>query len=901
LTFVGFAVFFGIFFLPAEIGKLMASGDASVESIPALLGPHHLWEPSMLLGYPLYADPNTQEWYPLAWLARVPGLFNAFAIAPYPIAAFGMWGYVRSVTRSVSAGLIAGLVFALGGFMISHAGHLMITHPASWAPYVLWSIEAQRRKHNAVAIGGGAFAIGLCAVSGQPQVLAFLLALAVTYSIVSARAAANRRIFVCGTIITIAVGLGIGCVQLIPEAILAHSSSRTSLSFADFTIFEIPVSQLALRAIFPYALGVTRLPGYPFSGADLGAFVEDSIAVSIVALFLAFVSLAGLDRDRRILYWFGIAAMALLLAIGDATPLAAITYRMPIYALFRIPGRHAFEWTFAIAVLAGYGAAAIRNERASLRARTIAAAAVLLITGVAYLEFAIGNASAANFVATTFNVATSVVASPVTNGALGIPLCVGLFGTVLVWIASRFYKTRVISGIIGIAVLADAGTFAYAAYWNWGAVSPAEIQPAPFVAKLVTRLNADRSRVAWLPGNSSAALAPNLTTLWHVSTVDGYAPLVPTRATELLGATPSGGIALPAWGAVNLDIAGVSVIAMPAVSSADVSAAAPLAGDTLHLFLSAKFADAVTHADLGLTKPLPATSVIFVSELGDSVAVPQGADVASLTVKFTDRTSERHEILAGRDTSEFAFDRPDVRPLMKHARATIYSSEGPGHTYVSTFSVHAYKPIETVTIDWHYPSAALTLEKLSIIDSRDKSAHAFGSLTSLYGDRQHWKPIAIDPTISAFQNMHVLPHVWIARPIQSSSNVAATSYLRSGSFEPAMQAIVEEPIDGVDDVQPESKDTARLQEASPTNVMASITCVHACFVVDRDAFDSDWKADVDGRYARTYVTDIDLRGVVVPAGKHQLTFHFIPIALMVGATLTIISALCALALAFVRR
>jgi hypothetical protein len=53
---LGLLVFFVLFFAPAEFGALMASGVAFIETIPLILGPHNLWEPGMLLGYPLFVD-----------------------------------------------------------------------------------------------------------------------------------------------------------------------------------------------------------------------------------------------------------------------------------------------------------------------------------------------------------------------------------------------------------------------------------------------------------------------------------------------------------------------------------------------------------------------------------------------------------------------------------------------------------------------------------------------------------------------------------------------------------------------------------------------------------------------------------------------------------------------------
>ena len=893
-AFVGLAGFFFVFFLPAEFGKLMANGDAAFESIPALLGARHLWEPGILLGYPLYADPNQQLWYPLARLAASPQLYNAFAVAPFPIAAFGVWGFVRSITRSSICGIVAGFVFALGGFMISHAGHLMISHPAAWAPYVFWSIEVQRRDRSALALVGGSLAIGLCAVSGQPQVLAFTLALAATYAIVSGGSAiGGPRRFAVGILLMLAIGIGLGCVQLVPEARITTDSTRASIGLADYNVLEIPASQLAMRAVFPYALGVTRLAGYPYSGADLGTFTEDTIAVGVAALFLAVLSLASVGRDRRITYWFGIATLALVLAVGDATPLPTITHALPAYGLLRIPGRHAFEWSFAIAVLAGYGTASLRDGRASLRTIVSAIVAVIGIVGVAYFEFTSGSTSNADFVASALHVPIGSVISPQANGALGIPILTGSLGVLLICIAARFRSGPAFAPLLAIAIVGDTGTFAYAAYWNWAAISPNSIEPAPFVSRLTKRLEADGSRVAWLPGNLAGALAPNLTTLWNIPTIDGYSPLVPRRAVELLGLTPSGGVVIPTSRDVNFDIAGASVIALPAVPVAAVSVAAPFGSDAIHLFFSARHNDAVTHADLGLPEPYAATSIAYVSELGESTNVPQNADVASITVIFEDQTQEKHEILAGRDTSEFAFDRADIRPLMKHARATIYQSTGPGNTYLSSTAIAGYKPIERIAIDWHYPTAALTLEKISIVDKRTGGAHAFDTLAPMYADRRHWQPLAIDPSIVAFANARALPHAWFAEPRRADSAEALTS-IRDGAFDPRHRVLVEEAIERVS--RPAANDRVSLQSIDETEIVETVICARACFVVNRDAFDSDWSADVDGKATRTFVADLDLRGVVVPSGSHRLRFQFFPQSLAVGATTTFVAALLALAL-----
>ncbi len=70
-----------------------------------------------------------------------------------------------------------------------------------------------------------------------------------------------------------------------------------------------------------------------------------------------------------------------------------------------------------------------------------------------------------------------------------------------------------------------------------------------------------------------------------------------------------------------------------------------------------------------------ATHVRVVSHLGCSVTVPDGTKVA--TIYFMDANGNRSsdmDIAAGRDTSEWAYDRADLSKTIAHTRASIVDS-----------------------------------------------------------------------------------------------------------------------------------------------------------------------------------------------------------------------------------
>jgi hypothetical protein len=80
----------------------------------------------------------------------------------------------------------------------------------------------------------------------------------------------------------------------------------------------------------------------------------------------------------------------------------------------------------------------------------------------------------------------------------------------------------------------------------------------------------------------------------------------------------------------------------------------------------------------------------------------------------------------------------------------------------------------------------------------------------------------------------------------------------------------------------------------------SITAGMACdgMVVLSDAFYPGWRARVDHRPAQIYEVNGAMRGVAVPAGNHTVTMRYRPLSVYLGAALTLLGILGALALAW---
>ena len=68
-------------------------------------------------------------------------------------------------------------------------------------------------------------------------------------------------------------------------------------------------------------------------------------------------------------------------------------------------------------------------------------------------------------------------------------------------------------------------------------------------------------------------------------------------------------------------------------------------------------------------------------------------------------------------------------------------------------------------------------------------------------------------------------------------------------------------------------------------------------LVLQDSWDDDWKAYVDGKPSTVYRVNYAFRGVVVPAGHHQIDFAYRPFLVIVGVIISFICAACILLVA----
>jgi hypothetical protein len=419
-------LFFVAFFAPTLVaGKFLVAGDAYFYSYPLRSiewdmirqGSLPLWTPRVLAGYPLLSMSQLGLGYPPTWAHLFLSHHLAeeiYVLLPFLLAPAFTYAFARETGRSPRAALLAALAFTYGGMMTSRLGVTGLrTNGVMWLPLVLIAIERARHSRFAACLLAATAAYTMSVLNGDGQCFVYVGALASAYALIdparaliNARREGSRSLFnahhagtpsrngapregsralregspalrswetwrpLAGALGAIMLAAGVAAYQIFETLRAARRSVRAVLGYGVFSEGAFSVSE-SLRSLAapPYHL------------------IEVTTYVAPLALALAALGsvVAWRRRDARGIFWIVVACLSFLLMLGEATPLNWIIYHLPVLNRFRYPSRHAFEWTFAVALLAAQGfdalAAALALRSATLRSRVLRSSSLSHIIG----------------------------------------------------------------------------------------------------------------------------------------------------------------------------------------------------------------------------------------------------------------------------------------------------------------------------------------------------------------------------------------------------------------------------------------------------------------------------------------------------------------------------------------
>lgn len=395
----------------------------------ALLEDHQipLWNPSILSGEPFFANPLSGLYYPPGWLALLLPLplgFNLLVLVHLLWGGLGVYTLLREQGLVQEAAVLGGLAFAALPKLFAHygAGHLTLLYAVPWTPWLLWA-EARSGKELAKPRWA------------QPGVFLAIIFLAdVRWSLLA------------GLLwIGFAIKKRAAWTHLVRQVVLA------ALLAAPLALPLLEFTRLATRAnmssgdVFTYSLPLARLLGLfiPY----FGSFHEYTLYSGEFILALVFVSLVAKSLRNRVRFWWILAGLSLLWALGSAIPLLEGLARLPGFNLLRVPSRALFLFGLSLSVLAAYAVDGISGALPAAERRPVNLALVALAT------FTAGLAGLAVM-------ATGEAAFNLIWGGVAILVAA-------LWVAigvNQRLKLQVWMGILFVFVMLDLGVFDYQAF-----------------------------------------------------------------------------------------------------------------------------------------------------------------------------------------------------------------------------------------------------------------------------------------------------------------------------------------------------------------------------------------------------------------------------------------------------
>jgi hypothetical protein len=872
---------------------------------------------------PLLASIFAGVLYPPNWIFAflpIKAASNILVITTFHISLTGCYLYARRIGINRCGSLITGIAFTFSAYLIVHLGHTSHIASAVWLPWIILSIEHLFHRFSWKWVSIGSFSIALQLFAGVPQMTLFTVITGGIYwlfAIVFRCSKSARLPFILASASMAVCGVLLSAIQLLPLRELQLQSPREKITYEFFSAYSLAPGQL-LEIVFPFFFGGDTQPPFNVSFWGQWGFGETCGYVGTLTLFASLIALIGLRSHKLVWCWSLIAVIALLLSLGSYMPFGIhhLLFKVPVYNIFRASARHLYEFSFAASVLAGLGIDFIFRENFSRVRRVIAIASIISVS--IFVAVSIAYKFAGHYLAVP-EIARYENADDLSNAAVIFPwlfLIISIAGTI--WCAHC--RSTVSSGILVMVLLADMMVFGHVLVWKLITFDVnSRIADPPAVQLIKSRENnLGLFRVigdgrfpyeGWPASDLYEKLNwPNLSILRGLQSVNGYDMLQPQRISLMAGMmTPEG--MLTDREVFSLNHRGLDVLN---VRYCLKERRKPLGASQGMAIGQTRFSEIPLAAEISpeTTRSLLADGqfvdrLMLVTFMGNSVAIADGAPVMLITLHTQDGRLVEKQIVAGRDTAEWAYDRSDVRKSIRHQRPLIaesWAAEGfQGHTYLTEISF-PHSEIDRITFKSLLPTrspAALFIKYASLIDSDGNRTYPIDP-SSLPAER--WQRLKSFDTVDLLENLTAMPRAWFVSELKALTSKDVIQAIREGKlpdgseFASDRTGLLElEDFGGRETNLPIAGETsqAKLQIAhyELNRIRIATSNPQTGFMVLSETWYRGWECWIDGHRAPVHRVNYNLRGIQVPSGDHQIEFVFQAHSFRNGATYSLAGCL----------
>lgn len=728
-----------------------------------------------------------------------------------------------------------------------------------------------------------------------------------------------------------AIAFGIAAVQVLPLVELGSFSFRgagVNLQFA--TSYSLPLQHL-VNLVFPYFFRYTNRFYW-----SLWSEWETTLYVGIGGIVLASVAILFV-RNRMVLFFALMAVASTLMAFGNYSPypLYELLWPLPGFSSLRVPGRFTMLVTFCIAVLAAYGldwlCRTLRPAPATDRqgwwhrlSRTagihgfalfLAGLAVAMAAGFwwilsfrlwiekepwavksfveqSYLSLRSSRPWLTSDMVLSFLNYTLDPTNEKTALALGLMLATFLL--LFFWFAFK-WLWRVWASAVVVLVALDLLLFGL------------DFHPKVHINQLSNPDAAAR----WLMAQNNDGMARIYSTRevrkteankllpFKVADITGYSSLEMTRHRQYMDTMNEFDKAL-------LDLYNVQFIVQPkrhpALPSFEYTAYHPN-----RPLIDGPTSNRGAHVTFYVNPAVKTEEITIISNLRSATDILQDADVADIVVVDTRGERTTLKMKAGRDTAEWAWDRPDVKPHVGHQKTQLVDrlwQTDPGggpryqvNLYLAKLKLDKIRTVERIEFNYTNPKGAVRVYGMMLWHN--------GVAHQLLG-RDRFISRYEDDEVLILENPSRLPRVFLVPTARIVDRAQTMDIMSNGDFDPEKVVLFDArsraskrlmPDPAVPDPQvvenwlkgnsTRRPGTAEILDYRPTEIEILTKSASNAVLFMSDSYYPGWKALIDGNLETVYRVNHIFRGVLVPAGEHRVRLVFEPESFAVGTEISI--------------
>ena len=146
------------------------------------------------------------------------------------------------------------------------------------------------------------------------------------------------------------------------------------------------------------------------------------------------------------------------------------------------------------------------------------------------------------------------------------------------------------------------------------------------------------------------------------------------------------------------------------------------------------------------------------------------------------------------------------------------------------------------------------------------------------------------PGHEVYENTQAMPRFFLVSRIRKAAGLdEAFEHLRSPDFSPENEAIVEGEIEFPAVVGAPASGNVTVKRYSARRIVLQVDSASAVFLVASDTHYPGWRAWLDAEPAHLLLTNVAFRGVLIPAGSHEVVLEFAPAILWWSSALSLLA------------